>query len=260
MHNNSLTPLIAALDAAPAPVDFFLRDDDAGWDDARLFALLDCTAAACVPIDLAAIPQATTAGLATALCARMQGAPGLIGVHQHGYAHLNHEGQERKCEFGPARSARAQWADLRAGRDCLLQRFGTRLDAFFTPPWNRCSPVTPVLLADLGFSALSRSRGAAPQQALPELSIDVDWCKQRRLAQAEGQDGGARLATELAHAVSRGATVGLMLHHALMDEQDLALLSQLLQATHHHPRVQWQAMRGLLQARIDAGALGRVQP
>jgi hypothetical protein len=36
-----LAPLREALDAAPAPVTFFFRDDDAGWRDDRLEALLD---------------------------------------------------------------------------------------------------------------------------------------------------------------------------------------------------------------------------
>ena len=36
-----LDPLRAALDDTPRPVDFFFRDDDAGWDDERLFAMLE---------------------------------------------------------------------------------------------------------------------------------------------------------------------------------------------------------------------------
>ena len=35
-----LAPVAAALDAAPAPVNVFFRDDDAGWDDGRLLELL----------------------------------------------------------------------------------------------------------------------------------------------------------------------------------------------------------------------------
>jgi hypothetical protein len=35
-----LDPLRVALDEASGPVDFFVRDDDAGWDDERLFAML----------------------------------------------------------------------------------------------------------------------------------------------------------------------------------------------------------------------------
>ena len=62
-----ISAVLTALDAATAPVHFFIRDDDAGWDDARLFALLRCTERARVPIDLAVIPQATGVGLRRSL-------------------------------------------------------------------------------------------------------------------------------------------------------------------------------------------------
>ena len=204
-----------------------------------------------MPIDLAVIPLATAAALADALCARMSAAPALLGVHQHGFAHFNHEAQARKCEFGESRSADAQRDDLRAGRDHLRGLFGTRLDTIFTPPWNRCSAATPVLLAELGFGALSRSRGAPVQGALPELPVDVDWCKQRREAALVGEDGSSRVARELARRVAAGGPVGLMLHHAAMDASDLVLLRTVLDATRRHPRARWHAMRDLLAARVD---------
>lgn len=243
--NAGLCALLAALDAAPAPVPFFLRDDDAGWDDDTLFALLDHTERAGVPIDLAVIPQAASTALATSLCMRASAAPGLIGLHQHGFAHVNHESAGRKCEFGDARLVAAQRNDLRAGRDRLRDLFGVQLDAIFTPPWNRCSVATPALLVELGFGMLSRSRGAPPQQALFELAVDVDWCKQRRLALQQGEDADARIALELAHRVAAGGPVGLMLHHAEMNAHDLALLETLLGATRQHPRTAWRLMRSL---------------
>ena len=245
--SDHLDTLSAALDAAPACIDFFVRDDDTGWDDRSLFALLDVTARAAVPIDLAVIPQATGATLAASLCARKAVAPALIGLHQHGFAHRNHETVARKCEFGASRRLDLQQADLAAGRERLRELFGALLDPFFTPPWNRCSAATPTLLADLGFAALSRSRGAEAQQALPEISVDVDWCKQRRLARAAGGDSGVlRIARELARRVAAGGPVGLMLHHAAMDAEDLALLAGVFRLTTRHPRSCWRPMRELL--------------
>ena len=185
-----LNAMLTALDAAPSPVYLFLRDDDAGWDDTGLFSLLDCTERAGVPIDLAVIPQASSDALARELCARIDAEPARVNVHQHGLAHCNHETSERKCEFGSARSVGAQRRDLLAGRDRLRQSFGTRLDAIFTPPWNRCSAATPALLAELGYAALSRDRTAPAQHALPELPVDVDWCKQRRAAALKGEEIG----------------------------------------------------------------------
>lgn len=242
----------AALDAAPAPVRLFLRDDDGGWDDARLFALLDCTERAGVPIDLAMIPCATGEALAATLALRMRAAPGLIGVHQHGFAHVDHEsGGQRKCEFGAARPAAAQRADLVAGRERLGERFGSLLDDIFTPPWNRCSAATPALLAASGLRALSRDRGAWPQQALPELAVDLDWSKQLRLARAADGDASVQIAHELARCITAhgGATpIGVMLHHADMQPGDLAALQALLAAVKAHPRARWQPMRELVPA------------
>ena len=64
----------------------FLRDDDAGWADGRLLALLDVLSASSpprpdpgrgVPVDVAVIPDAVGPALARELLAR----PG-IGLHQ----------------------------------------------------------------------------------------------------------------------------------------------------------------------------------
>jgi hypothetical protein len=238
--------LRAALDAALAPVHFFLRDDDGGWDDARLFALLDTTEHVGVPIDVAMIPCATSAALAASLGARINAAPSLLGVHQHGFAHANHETVERKCEFGSARSLLAQRDDLVAGRERLRELFCARLDPIFTPPWNRCSAGTPALLAALGYAALSRDRGAMAQSALPELAVDLDWCKLRRLAAAAGENVGERITRELARCIGAHSTVGVMLHHADMATEELALLSALLIAIKTHPRTHWRPMRELI--------------
>jgi hypothetical protein len=250
---------LLALDQAPQPVDFFLRDDDAGWDDAALHRLLDVTVAAGVPIDLAVIPQSVTPRLACELMHRQDEAPGLIGLHQHGFAHLNHEVNGRRCEFGDARAPALQRADLSTGRDILLSLFGDRLDPIFTPPWNRCSVGTPTLLADLGFCAMSRSRSAAPQSALPELPVDVDWCKHEREAADQAHDDAAtRIAQALAQRVRAGGPVGLMLHHAAMDARSLDRLAALLPALKAHPRLRCRRMRDLLGLGSDARASARL--
>src|SRR4026209_57642 len=96
---NWLDPLRQALDEAPAPIAFFFRDDDAGWEDARLFELLDVFADYDVPIDLAVIPKSISQNTAALLRKRVEDRPEHVSVHQHGYAHVNHEETGRKCEF-----------------------------------------------------------------------------------------------------------------------------------------------------------------
>lgn len=244
---DGLTAIHRALDAADEPVTFFVRDDDAGWDDGRLLALLDCVEQVGVPIDLAVIPQAAGEGVAAELRARVDRGDVPIGLHQHGWTHANHEGEGRKCEFGDSRDLQAQRADLLRGRDRLHALFGSRIDPVFTPPWNRCNATTLSLLPQLGFAALSRDRTAWPQRVLPEIPVGVDWCRLRRDATATGADASAAIGAAFVRRIGAAVQpIGLMLHHAAMDESDLELLRAWLPALRAHPQVRWASMRQLL--------------
>ena len=125
--DNWLEPLRRALDTAPQPLSLFFRDDDAGWADDRLFTLLDLFSRHAMPIDLAVIPLALTPRLADALLARRAQDKVALGLHQHGYAHINHEVIGRKYEFGPSRSMRRQLEELAAGRDRLRALLGDQI-------------------------------------------------------------------------------------------------------------------------------------
>ena len=100
-----------ALDSRATAVEMFFRDDDAGWADDRLFALLDVFAAYACPIDLAAIPMAVGSRLAGALLDRKRRGDA-VGVHQHGFMHRNNEIAAAPCSSGPTRSAAAQSRDI----------------------------------------------------------------------------------------------------------------------------------------------------
>ena len=130
-------PISWALDGRETRLRVFVRDDDAGWNDERLFLLLDMFAREEFPIDLAVIPTVIGPRLVSELTKRSAGAA--LRVHQHGFAHTNHQPGGRKCEFGDARSTTAMRADIATGRRLLLDRFGPLADPIFTPPWNRCT-------------------------------------------------------------------------------------------------------------------------
>jgi hypothetical protein len=234
-----LAPLRAALDEARAPVDFFLRDDDAGWEDGRLHALLAIVERWAMPIDLAIIPRAITPRLAEELALRNATSEARLGLHQHGFAHANHERSGRKCEFGPSRERAAQRDDIRAGREQLEAALPGLVQPIFTPPWNRCTSTTGEVLRGLGFQVLSRHSSEAPLgvRGLAEIPVAVDWSHAKR--------AGVRLSLselgELAAAeVRRGGPVGVNLHHAVMDRRELYRFDDLcaLLATHPmaHPR------------------------
>ncbi len=221
--------LLHSLDSALAPIDIFFRDDDAGWADARLFELIDRFASHGLPLDLAVIPDAISEGLAAELVTRH------VGLHQHGFAHVNHEREGRKCEFGSSRGRDEQCADIAAGRDRLREVFGDRLDPFFTPPWNRCTRDTGECLVALGFTLLSREHRAEPLGLLPELPVHLDVA---RLSPEE-------LDERFARHVPDGGPVGVMFHHEVMEPEDMARADELLALLAGHENVVPRTMASL---------------
>ena len=242
-----LTSVKTALDARQTPVQIFFRDDDAGWDDQRLYALLNCFRTSKLPIDLAVIPQSISQTLAKSLMARWRRNPFLLGFHQHGYNHINHQREGRKCEFGDTRSQDQQYQDLLAGRLKLEGLLAPALDNIFTPPWNRCSQTTLDSLNRLGFQALSRNHGATPLDAglLQEIPVAIDWCGIRAQSAMPWLDMAKAVVAELRR--DTVTPLGVMLHHAVMDSEDLEHLQAFLQLLAYHPMAYCRLMRELLE-------------
>jgi predicted deacetylase len=196
-----------------------------------------------VPIDLAAIPLALTPPLAGALLERADRQP--LGLHQHGYAHASHETEGRKCEFGPGRSAAAQLADIGDGRRRLLELLGPALEPMFTPPWNRCTADTGAALVELGIDVLSRDRTAVALdlEGLRELPVQVDWFAKRNGVPL-GRDA---VGEQLAARAAEPAPLGVMLHHAETDTEDLTAMSELLDVICAHERARCLSMAAVVQ-------------
>lgn len=231
--------LIDVLEQRTTPLRLFFRDDDAGWQQDRLDALLDLFLERETPIDLAVIPAALTTGGAADLIA-WQSRHNRIGLHQHGYAHLNHEpAGVRKCEFGPARPIDRQCADIAMGRD-RLQAMLDNVDPIFTPPWNRCLPETVAMLPQLGFAIFSDDGKTKPDGDVPaHAPVALDWERKRNEARL-----GDALFNLLAGPES---SAGIMLHHATMDAGALVELSQFLSIVRCHERVEFVSMRDLME-------------
>jgi predicted deacetylase len=228
-----LDPVRAGLDGRITPTMIFMRDDDAGWADEQLYQLLEIVQDRELPLDVAAIPAAVTPALARALSDAIDGMDGRVAVHQHGFSHVNHESTGRKSEFGPSRAEAQQRADIVAGRRKLEDAFGARLADIFTPPWNRCTETTANVLVELGFDLLSRDASAPAFgiSGLGELPVDLDWSGRRGASVgpiAWGQSIGRAIA-------SAAQPVGLMLHHAVMTDEDRRLLRELLAVVARHP-------------------------
>ena len=246
-----LDPVTRALDARLDPLDIFFRDDDAGWADDQLFELLDLSARHRWPIDLAVIPTAVRDPLAAALVTRVHaGSP--IGLHQHGFMHLNHEPEGRPCEFGPSRTAAAQQRDIAAGRHALREYFGPFLDPIFTPPWNRCTPATAAGVLECGLTAISRDRSAGPLnvEGLADCSIRMDWFARVKGKRLTRQQWAERVGEEVADATT---PFGVMLHHAQMDRDECRALAELMTTC----AATMQA-RGVLMRDVVAGTMARM--
>ena len=235
-----LDPMRRVLDGRAEPLTVFFRDDDAGWADARLLALVDRFDEVGLPLDLAVIPAAITMGLALRLRHRAESDPARFGLHQHGWAHQNHEPAGRRSEFGPGRPGEAQRLDIETGRRRLEHLFGAALSPIFTPPWNRCTRATGECLVETGIQVLSCDVTAPPLDlpALRELPVRIDWQRRRRPELPFPAERGAALAA----AASEDGPVGVMLHHAVMDRDDSRQLAELLQLLACHPAVRCRTM------------------
>ena len=243
-----LDPVRRALDERPDPCPVFFRDDDAGQDNARLAAMLEVFEEHRIGVDVAVIPALVRGSLARVLRGRI--GPGRVRLHQHGLAHVNHEPTGRKHEFGPGRDLSRQTADVAAGRRLLLGWFGeAAVDPVFTPPWNRCTVETGAAVLANGLRVLSRDSTASPLRlpGLAEVPVTLDWFGHRhgvRWAPAE-------LAARLADQVRARVPIGVMLHHAVTDADELARVAELLALAARHPAV--RAVSILELAGVAAG-------
>ena len=239
-----LQPVRDVLDRAEKPVRFFFRDDDAGWENGRLYGLLDEFAKACVPVDLAIIPAALDHNLSKELLSRQQQNKNLLGLHQHGYSHSNHEKSGRKCEFGSSRLKSQQRKDIAKGKIHLRNALGDALDPLFTPPWNRCAQATVECLEELGFQLLSRDVTAEPFEVttLRQIPVHVDWSKIIKTSADPLTDLGQAIANDLLH----NDLTGIMLHHADMDTNHLEILAELLANLSSHHNAQGLLLRDTL--------------
>lgn len=233
-----------ALDKAENPIQFFFRNDDAGWADQELLKLLDCFFSLEIPIDLAVIPREITTHKQHLYREFLEN-QGFIGLHQHGYSHQNHQVEGRQCEFGNNRTYQQQWIDLKVGQDTLNDYFPSRIDPIFTPPWNRCTQVTVDALSDLGFKALSRDNTAQALNCngLNELPINIDWFKKHNGARLTPSELGEMMAMVISN---NQEPVGIMLHHQIMDHDERNRLNQLLGLLNKHPMAHCKRMKDLL--------------
>jgi hypothetical protein len=227
--------LHAALDALPAPVTLWWRDDDAGRDHPRLAGLLALAEARNLSLALAVVPD----WLEPACAKRILASPRAT-VLQHGIAHRDHAiAPARKIELGGGTDRGRLREELAHGRERLAATFGDRFRSVLVPPWNRIAPDLLPGLPSLGFAGLSTWGPRPSPQPVPglrQVNTHLDL-----VAWREG--GRARELGELAQALAglvgtqRGEPIGVLSHHLVMDPAALATLDRLWALVQDHPQV-----------------------
>jgi len=245
-----LREILAEFQTQRRTVNVFFRDDDVDDDEPSLRALLALFQELETPINLEIIPARLTRAAIGFLREAHARRPGLVELNQHGWQHVNHESEGRKCEFGASRGFDEQIVDVARGREVLEQAFGSSFSPVFTPPWNRCTEATYRALDQLGFCALSKLRGKEPVAGygFRELSVTLDVFRWK--GGAEMKTAG-ELVGELTGQLRELDTVGVMLHHKVMDDAAFAWLQMLLSELRRSGAVRLHTFQSLLASRPE---------
>lgn len=223
----------------------FFRADDVAVPSRNFSHMIAAFKRRRVPLSMAVVPAWLTRNRWEALRSVAGDDPALWCWHQHGYQHKNHEPEGKKCEFGASRPTEAIRQDLRRGRDRLSEIMGPAFFPAFTPPWNRCGTSTLVLLKEMGYYVVSRSKGAssAPPRGLADFSVNVDLHTRK---EPDPETARRNLLDELETALG-GGFCGIMIHHQRMNGAALDFLDNLLSVLTREPGVRLVHMKDLIE-------------
>jgi hypothetical protein len=252
---DALTQLGSSLDRLRSEgreIDLFFRDDDVDEDENSLRRLLSIFLEAEAPVNLQIIPDRLTPAAASLLLRHHRLRPDLFELNQHGWRHINHEREGRKCEFGPSRNFDEQLADIASGRRALEEALGGAFSLVFTPPWNRCTAETLRALDRLGFQGYSGFRGGEPVSGygFRDVSVTLDLHRWKKGVALKRVD---EIAHELISQLRELDTIGIMLHHKAMGEDGFDLLSRLLRELSGSQVINFRRFQSLLSQKTQKG-------
>ena len=222
-----LTHSLNALQESGKIIQLFLRDDDIDSDEDTLRTLCDITLSRGIPLNLEVIPGNLTPSTIRFLKNLKRINPSLIELDQHGWRHTNHEQEGRKCEFGASRNFQEQLQDIARGKALLEDALAERFFPVFTPPWNRGTADTFRALDELGFLVLSKDRGkqAVTGYRFREISTTLDLYQWKT---GPSMKSPMVIAKALDSQFNELETIGLLLHHKVMDAEAFSFLDALL--------------------------------
>lgn len=214
------------IDQSTTTPEIFFRADDIGYPSKQFSQMIDSFKTSSLPLCLATVPAWLNRERFTEL-RRITGTSDKQWCwHQHGHVHHNFETAGKKQEFGPARDQQQIYTSLARGQQQLNAISDTIWHPVFTPPWNRCSEDTLKALQELGFKAVSRSKGATPRAvSLVDFQVNVDLHTRKEVSAMQGFEN---LLKEIETSIASGLC-GFMLHHPRMNRRSLEFLDILLQ-------------------------------
>lgn len=207
-------------------VKIFFRADDIAVPSKNFYKLMDLFLNYRQGLCLAVVPTWLTRQRWEAISGYAVKGKDIFCWHLHGYRHKNHESEGKKQEFGSVRPKNDLASDLIQGFNQLVSIIGEQAFPVFTPPWNRCSKETLVILRDMKFKAVSRSYGAIPESPddLNEFPVHVDLHTRK---DPSAEIGWENLMSELQIGLE-DKICGIMIHHMKMNDQAFILLEYLL--------------------------------
>lgn len=228
-------------------VSLFLRDDDIDQDEDTLRTLMDITLSLDIPVNLEVIPGRLSPQTVRFLKNLKRINPTLVELNQHGWKHENHEPAGRKSEFGPSRTFEEQFHDISKGKTILENTLEFRFHPVFTPPWNRCTPDTYKVLDELGFKILSKDQGKqiVSGYAFREISTTLDLYRWKGTPQLKSRE---EIIAHLVAQLCSQRTVGLLLHHKVMDAEAFEFLDDLLTMLKDCPMIEFHTFESLAEA------------
>ena len=229
----------------PGKVDLFFRADDVGVPGMQFARMMGLFAKYGVPLSLAVVPAWLTPDRWQYLNGFEKSNPSRWCWYQHGWRHVNHEAEGKKQEFGDGRSLSEIKRDLIRGKDRLELLMAEAFYPVFTPPWNRCSAKALQVLKDLGYAAVSRSRGSMPLSpgGLPDFYVSVDLHTRKERSAAVGWHN---LMREFEQAIA-SCYCGIMIHHQVMNDAAFDFLEILLKALLNSPKIQLVNFKDLVR-------------
>ncbi|SIO17261.1 polysaccharide deacetylase family protein [Halodesulfovibrio marinisediminis] len=209
----------------------FFRADDIAIPSTPCRTMLQIFAEHDTPLALATVPAWSTKSHVDALLSIAPEKNHLWCWHQHGWSHVNHVKQGRKCEFSTDRPYDECAEELQKGFETLASLLGDTFYPLFTPPWNRISYSNIQTLKEIGCKAISRTTSAPHQNILPDIPVNVDLHTRNELTAESAWNG---LLSELSAGIASGRC-GVMLHHDRMNKAAEDFLKRLLIILQSYP-------------------------